>query len=403
MDRLCDPGTLADSPVLNRPSMSAMVIMPSGSLTAARHFGDRSFVEDLISIRDLPQNVRFVLSCRTTRMRELSLPADFRPRSLEVFTKDESSEFARLFLSQASQEWVDDFHMLSGGVPRVESYALQTAAQSAEDPLSLLQPSGKTLNGIFQGIFLEALQRFGLQSEFTAFCATLIVLPRPIPVSYCAALTGLPESTIRDLCWDLAPGLRLEGDGIAFADEDIEQFIRERAEEKTGEVSQNAASLLWKQRANNAYAATHVAAILFSCGRTQELLQMIETDPEPAILVDPILRREVRLQRVKLGVKLANERQDLSAVVRAIMSGAEAIRSDDAIASLLESNIDLAVAFAEDSVTRRVLTDGTKTALHGHLIAELMLKSALRAEGTPVRAYPWQRARQSANGRPSMF
>lgn len=376
---------------LSRRSADAVLVIvvdaADNSLTAARHFGDRSFVEDLISIRDLPQNVRFVLSCRTTRMRELSLPADFEPRLLEGFTKGESSEFVRLFVPQASQEWVDDFHALSVGVPRVASYALQTAAQSAEDPLALLQPSGKTLNGIFEGIFLEALQKFGLQNEFTAFCATLIVLPRPIPVSHCAALAGLPESTIRDLCWDLAPGLRLEGDGIAFADEDIEQFIRERAEEKADEVSQNAASLLWNQRANNAYAATHVAAILFSSGRTQELLQMIETDPEPAILLDPILRREVRLQRVKLGVKLANERQDLSAVVRAIMSGAEAIRSDDAIASLLESNIDLAVAFAEESVTRRVLTDGTQTRLHGQLIAELMLKSALRAEGRLVRAY----------------
>ena len=378
----------ADS--LKRRTADALLVIvvdaADNSLTAARHFGDRSFVEDLISIRDLPHNVRLILSCRTTRIQELNLSADFKRRLLDGFTKAESSEFARLFVPQVSQEWLDDFHTLSGGVPRVESYALQTAAQSAEDPLTLLQPSGKTLSGIFEGIFLEALRKFGLQSEFTAFCATLIVLPRPIPVLYCASLAGLPENTIRDLCWDLAPGLKLEGDGIAFADEDIEQFIRERAEEKANEVSQNAATLLWNQRASNAYAATHVAAILFRSGRSSELLQMIETDPEPAILVDPLLRREVRLQRVKLGVKLANEQQDMSVVVRAIMSGAEAIRSDDAIASLLESNIDLAVAFAEESVTRRILTDGTKIALHGQLIAELMLKSALRAEGTFVRA-----------------
>jgi hypothetical protein len=382
----------ADS--LKRRTADALLVIvvdaADNSLTAARHFGDRSFVEDLISIRDLPHNVRLILSCRTTRMPELNLPADFKRRLLDGFTKAESIEFARLFVPHVSQEWLDDFHTLSGGVPRVESYALQTAAQSAEDPLALLQPSGKTLSGIFEGIFLEALRRFGLQSEFTAFCATLIVLPRPIPVLFCASLAGLPENTIRDLCWDLAPGLKLEGDGIAFADEDIEQFIRERAEEKTHEVSQNAATLLWNQRASNAYAATHVAAILFRSGRSSELLQMIETDPEPAILVDPLLRREVRLQRVKLGVKLANEQQDMSVVVRAIMSGAEAIRSDDAIASLLESNIDLAVAFAEESVTRRILTDGTKIALHGQLIAELMLKSALRAEGTLVRAYQRQ-------------
>jgi hypothetical protein len=295
------------------------------SITAARHFGERSFVEDLISIGDLPANVRILLSCRTGRLSELKLPADFKPMTLNGFTSGETAQFVKLSIPNATQDWIDDFHKLADGIPRVENYALQNGIGIPEGPLSLLQPSGKTLNVIFEGIFLEALQKFGLRDEFEVFCSALVALPRPIPLAFCAATSGMAEGTVRDLCWDLAPGLRLENDAIAFADEDIEEFIRARAANKVDVISDQAATLLWKERTNSDYAATHVASILFRTGRKDDLIKMIETDPEATSIGDPLRRRGVRLQRVKLGLKLANDTADIPSVLRAALSGAEAV------------------------------------------------------------------------------
>lgn len=142
-----------------------------------------------------------------------------------------------------------------------------------------------------------------------------------------------------------------------------------------------------RARHTSDYAATHVASLLFRAQRGKQLLNLIETEAEPEVIQDPLRRREVRLQRVKLGVGLPAERNDLPSALRAALRGAEAVKSDDAIAELLESNLDLSAAFAEESVTRRLLLDGTKVSKHGSLIAELMLKAARANQLTLARAY----------------
>jgi hypothetical protein len=330
------------------------------SLTAAKQFGERSFVEDLMSIEDLPANVRVLVSCRSGRLADLRLPSFFVPLPLGSFSPPETAEYVRATIPLASQRWIDDFHSLSGGVPRVQRYAIENGMHLPDGPLSILLPSGKTLNVIFEAIFYDALRKFGIPDEFEAFCAALVALPRPIPIDYCARISTISRDVIADLCADLAPGILIDGDSVAFADEDIEDFIRQKAAPRLDQMLNSAADILWTDRNKSDYSATHVAAILFAVGRKPELLKLIETEEEPSAIVDPLRRREVRLKRVKLGVKLANDREDLPAALRVLLSGAEAVKTDDAISSLLNSNLDLAVAFAEESVTRRVLLDSKR-------------------------------------------
>lgn len=360
------------------------------SLTAAKHFGERSFVDDLISIGDLPANVRVLVSCRTGRLPDLRLPSFFLPLPLGGFTPEETEEYVRATIPGVPQAWIDDFHALSGGVPRVQRYAIENGMRLPEGPLSLLRPSGKTLSVIFEEIFAEALRKFGIPDGFVAFCAALVALPRPIPIDYCAKISTFSRQVVMDLCADLAPGLQVEGGSIAFADEDIEDFIRQKAATKLDQMFNSAADVLWADRDKNDYSASHVATILFATGRKSQLLELIETEGEPSVIIDPMRRREVRLSRIKLGVKLANDREDLPAALRALLSGAEAVKTDDAISNLINSNLDLAAAFAEESATRRVLLDKKRIKFHGSLIAELMLQSALKRQSTAVRSYSRQ-------------
>jgi hypothetical protein len=360
------------------------------SLTAAKRFGERSFVEDLISIGELPSNTRVLLSCRSARLADLRLPDHFAPFPLGGFDLAETSEYVRATIPLAPPPWIDDFHSLSGGVPRVQRYAIENGMHLTAGPLSLLLPSGKTLNVIFETIFADALRKFGIPDEFETFCAALVALPRPIPIDYCARVSAISRDIVADLCADLAPGLRNEGGSVAFADEDIEEFVRQKAVPRLDEMLNSAADVLWVDREKSEYSAAHVARLLFDVGRKSELINLIETEEEPSAVIDPLRRREVRLERIKLGVRLANEKKDLPAALRVLLRGAEAVKTDDAISGLLNSNLDLAAAFAEDSIIRRVLLDKTRIELHGPLIAQLMLRRALNRQPTLVRSYARQ-------------
>jgi hypothetical protein len=357
------------------------------SITAAHHFRERSFVEDLVTIEDLPSNVRLIITCRSSRKAELDLPGSFREHLLTGFTREETGEFVRTSLLNVHETWLDDFHELSAGIPRVQQYALKNGVHTKEGPLALLRPSGKTLDVIFDSIFQDALRKVGAADLLSRFCASLVVLPRPIPLSYCAELCNDAEDIIRDLCRDLAPCLRLDSDNVSFADEDIEAYVAQRAGANIQHHYTEAAALLLKEHSTSEYAATHVAMMLYQSKQKRELLEIVEHDSEPKAITDPLRRREVQLQRIQLGVHLANDLDDPSSAVRAILRGAEAVRTDDAILALYRDNLDLASFFAEDSVRRRILLDRTQVESHGALIAFLMLKSAIESQATIARSY----------------
>jgi hypothetical protein len=371
------------------PSAILLIVIDAAdnSLMAASQFRERSFVEDLVSIQDLPANVRLVISCRSSRKTELQLPTSWVDCPLTGFTKAETAAYVQAALPEATDAWIEDFHVLSNHIPRVQQYALTNGSKSPDGPLGLLRPSGKTLNVIFESIFEEALRKSGIATSFSRFCAALISLPRPIPLSYCATLCGIDQEIVRDLSQDLAPGLRMEGDSIAFADEDIEAFVRDRAHDQLSSVGKAAAQLLLDECENTEYAAVHVATALYHAGKKAELLELIERESDPKMIADPLRRREVQLQRIKLGALLANDMGDDPSALRALLRGAEAIKADDAILDLYRTNLDLAVDFAEESVRRKILLDKEDVERHGSLIAALMLKSAISGQSTLMRLY----------------
>ena len=167
-----DPGAL----------LTLAIDAADNSVTAAEHFGERTFVHDILSIGDLPANTRLVVSCRTSRIADLKLSAGSSQRSSGRILRVETEAFARQFFPGAEPTWIDDFHNLSGGNPRVERYAIESGRRNRHDPLLSLRPLGKTLQGIFEDMFQEALRKAGLSYDFEPFCAALIALPRPIPI-----------------------------------------------------------------------------------------------------------------------------------------------------------------------------------------------------------------------------
>jgi hypothetical protein len=244
------------------------------SVTAARErpTPEPSFVHDFVRLGSLPENVRFVVTARTGRLDILGLPESYRRVPVPAFEPGETSEFVRQHRRMVpGQEWINEFHALSGGIPRVQAYAFEDGGEDEDAPLARLRP-GKSLDAVFEERFREALAKNGSPGEVGAVCAGLIALARPVPLAALAAVLGTNKHHVRDVCRDLAPGVRLEGDAAALADEDFETFVRARGEPELTGVRDRAATWLLSRAAIEPYAALHVGPALAAAGRFPELL-----------------------------------------------------------------------------------------------------------------------------------
>jgi hypothetical protein len=178
---------------------------------------ERSFVHDFGALGELPRNVRLVVTARTGRLSMLNLPHDFAEIPLTSFTRDETAVHVRGFWSETPEAWIDDFHYLSHGNPRVQRYALDYAGAEPAQALDHLRPNGKSLEQIFREQLEYARDKAGSDEDIKTFCSGLIALPRPVPIADLAAATCLNEAYICDLSADFAPGVRLTNRSIGEA------------------------------------------------------------------------------------------------------------------------------------------------------------------------------------------
>src|SRR6185437_12781909 len=81
------------------------------------------FVTELAQadLAGLPPNVRLVFSARTGRKDSLGLPITAQFVPCPGFTPDETGAFAKRSIPNVSTDWVEQFHALSGGIPRVRT------------------------------------------------------------------------------------------------------------------------------------------------------------------------------------------------------------------------------------------------------------------------------------------
>lgn len=357
------------------------------SITAAetRAPPDESFVRDFVRMRNLPANVRFIVTARTGRLRSLMLTLDYFEVTLKAFTPAETALHVRTFWEDPPQDWVDDFHYLSGGNPRVQRYALERAEGEPRRALDALRPNGKSLNQIFYNQFREAIDKEGSEDNLRVLCACLSALPRPIPTSNLAAIASVSEHRIRDLCSDLAPGVRLIEGAVSLADEDFEHFVRERGRPQLDTVVARVAEHAFIRRGTDAYAAAHVADALLAAGRRREVIELIKAEGEPKAVADPVMRREVHLRRLRVAMKVARDAGDNVDAILTLLIGAEALKTDTAIRQMFASNPDLAAELEYASASRLILRDSHEVKKHGPLLFHMMAADARRGNAVAVR------------------
>ena len=360
---------------------------------------ESSFVHDFVQLTDQPENVRFIVTARSGRRQTLQLPPSYCTREIEPFSRQETAENVARVWAAAPRPWIDDFHHFSGGVPRVQDYAFEVDGAHPRTALDRLRPHGKSLEDIFQQQFRQALTKSGIPTEVARLCAALIVLPRPVPLSDLAAILESTEPQLTDICTDLAPGVRLQGGAVSFADEDFEAFVRAEGKGELARARARAADWLLSRADHDRYAALHVAAALVAAGRGEDLLRLVEEEPAPTTVTDPVLRREAELQRLRLAIKVCREAGNVVRALRFVLIGAEGVKTETALRRLLANNPDLAVRFAPETARRLILSDADRVEHHGHLLFHKLSVDADRGDAISYREgrrflWAWLQARK---------
>lgn len=332
---------------------------------------ERPFVFDLVraNLASLPDNVRIIVSARTSRADKLDLPTGTKSVDCPAFERNETEQHLEAAFGSVSPAYVDQFHALSNHNPRVQAYAIGGASGNPEKALDLLMPGGKTVRDVLEKTFEIALKKLGQEALFEQLVATLAHLPAPASVTAVARLANTSKAIVRDFVADLAPGLRLQDHGITIADEDFDDFIKSRAEGRRASTLQAIAADFLATYREDAYSSLHLADSLVNAGRANELLAVIQNDAQPAAITDPIVRRQVQVRRLKLSLAACRSAGNPVDALKIVLISAEAERDDTTLADILSKELDLSVDFGGPSLRRTILLDRDRVTQHGPFLA----------------------------------
>jgi len=336
---------------------------------------ETSFVHELIKIGSLPNNVRLMISARTGRLDSLSIPDKYNSVEISNFSLEETALNVFNQYPGATEAWIEDFHNLSNQNPRVQSYAFDYAESDPGKAIEFLRPNGKGLEQIFEARFEEAILKEGNSDVLFLVCSSLVALPAPVPKQHLASIVGISIERVNDIVSDL-PGMRVLEDKVGFLDEDVEFFVREKAQPKLLEAYQRSAEHFSANHESDEYSAMHLASALFSAGQGQKIIKIIEGNEAPTIIKDQIIRREVQRQRLQLAMKVCRSAGEPADAIFTLLVGAEAIKTDDAVDKIIAENPDLSVHFASDTVGRNILYSSKTYESHGRFLSHIVARDA---------------------------
>jgi len=361
------------------------------------------FVHDFIRIANLPDNVRFVVMARTSRLDSLKLPTGCFRVVCGPFELAETDMFVRNIWADATNDQIEQFHHLSNSIPRVQASTV-SHVQNLEEALDFLRPNGKSLDDLFSAILRDSSIKMGEDGTLDQFCGALSVLSTPAPVNLLAELCGESEAFVSEVCDDLSPNVRMSPRGFEFANEDFENFVRETGESTVGTLRDEAASLLLSHRHTSDYAAIHLFDVLGAADRQQELFDIIEEEDSTRAIVDKVVRRRTDLRRLKSAVSIATAKGDAVQAGKTVLIGAEAVRTDSKVSNLIHNNIMLSTVFSETTIRQEILRVSDKRSSHGPVLTHLAKETATRPESLPLSreyirmAHEWVNERSRIKG-----
>lgn len=314
------------------------------SLTAANALNEKSFIADLIQ-ETLPDGCKLLITTRTSRKDLFDFPAnEFIPLQIEAFNKDETSIYLKSIRPKVSEEFIEIFHRLTNGIPRVQSYALRTQEADLEEILSPLRPDGKNLNDIFADQIKTASGRLGKQEESKTILKYLANLPRPIPLTILTLISGIKQEVITDFIVDLYPGLVLSNEQVSFKDEDFETYLKDTYSFDESDYKIIADNML-KAADENEYCCINLAHFLLKSGNAVQLQQIVLQQSHILAISEPLQQKQLLIDRTRLALESANKATDKATFIRLQLLAAETAKTNETLRSILIENADLVALY----------------------------------------------------------
>jgi hypothetical protein len=349
---------------LNRLSAAASTIQTGGLLVlavdaadnamfAASRHGDEAFVNELWEAeRLLPANIRVLMTCRTGRRAEISLPASTAQYQLEGFEVNASTEMLRRGFPAAREEHCQAFHEHTKGNPRVQAYLLASSDES--DVSTFLSGSGRDLGEIFDDVLQTALEQRANPDEARRQIATLYAMTRPVRLETFSAAAGIDAEVAHDVATALEPGVSVKDGFLTFGDEDFEHHLRDRlTDAEVSRAHDDLASYFLANEESDEEAARDVAEHLKEAGRDSDLVLLALNAPQPQAITDGVARSQVGLRRLKLALQSCVEGAHFDDGVRLAFLAAAAARSHTSLTNVIRTAPELAAQFADsDAVTQ---------------------------------------------------
>ncbi|MDA3799870.1 MAG: ATP-binding protein [Kiritimatiellae bacterium] len=339
--------------ILKQQNPEALLILiidaADNSIIAAREKNHISFIEDLVKEANI-ENFRLVVTTRKCRVESIPLPQDSIMIELSSFEYKETKQNLRFYYKNLSDTDIEKFHKLTNGNPRVQSYILANAnTLSFKNIIQSLGPNGKTLKDIFKDRIKQAKEQYGTEgtTKIKMFFNNIISLPRPIPIDFIEKTTTLSIDEIHDLSIDISPMIYVncseKSETLSFRDEDFETHIRDTYP-SSNTTYKNIANSFLEVADSNIYAAKNLGGALYNSGKNKELIEVVINEKYIEAFQEPIIIREVSLERARLALKACNSTNDILSTLKLIFITAELSKNSYYIENLLLQNTDLFIA-----------------------------------------------------------
>lgn len=310
---------------------------------AAEEFSQASFAHELLR-EQMPDGCRLVELCRTERIDLLHPPSSVIQLLLEPFSKVETFNNLRQYISTATEDDALEFHRLTGGNPRVQANALNSGENDIARLLSGLGPLGTTVEDQIEAQLNSAIALVKDQLPATfqitidSICRGLATLPPLIPLAVLAAAAAVDEDTVKSFVSDLGRPLWLSDMSVQFRDEPTETWFRNNfsaTEEQVATYVTRIESLSH----TFSYVAESLPSLLLHAGKYEELVDLALSDE---LLPDnPIDERNVRVYRLQLAFRAALRLSRMYDAIRLALRAGEETAGNKRQLEILSRNVDL--------------------------------------------------------------
>lgn len=279
--------------------VAVLIDAADNSMMAADFFEEKCFLGGLLRMQ-LPEGVCLIITTRTERTHLLPLAREMCIIDLPAFELCESTAHLCSVFRNAGKQQCEEFHRLTGGNPRLQSYLL-SGSETIADVLEQGKLSGKTVDSLFKKFICSVKQNYHNLLNTEVLLYAISILPRPIPTSILCELGNISVEMLQSISVECRGGFYISGSSVLLRDEDFEDFIKRSYSSHT--AIDCIAEYMYINRNRDPYCARYVHLFL---NQTNQFNRLVEIALEKRIsdtVIGVAQTNAIMKQRIQLALK----------------------------------------------------------------------------------------------------